>query len=284
MKTTIRICPSARLRTLLVKLGLLLVVTGGGPALAEQLDCVIEPSEVADVSSSVSGIMSEVLVKRGDWVEKGETLARLESSVEQASFELARAEAEAQNQIQARRARLSLAKKRLQRALELSKTSAISSQEVDEAKTDVELAAAELSEAQHNRRLAQLRLARAQSLLDLRTIKSPVAGVVTKIHTSAGESVEDRPIMSIVQIDPLYVEAIVPVSLFGRIHEGDVFHVYPEEPVSGDFVARVSLVERVIDAPSGTFGVRLNLPNSDRLLPAGLRCKLSFTDSVAADQ
>ncbi|GGO87574.1 hypothetical protein GCM10011348_41080 [Marinobacterium nitratireducens] len=252
-------------------------------AWAEQLDCVIEPSEVADVSSAANGILSELLVKRGDWVEKGAEVARLESSVEQASVELARAEAEAQNLIQARRSRLNLAKKRLQRVVELTKTKAISSQELDEARTDVELAAAELEEAQHNRRLAQLRLARAESLLNLRTIKSPVSGVVSKIHVTAGESVEDRPILSIVQIDPLFVEAIVPVSLFGEIHEGDMSHVYPEAPVNGDFLARVTLVERVIDAPSGTFGVRLNLDNSDRSLPAGLRCKLSFNDAVAAD-
>jgi len=251
------------------------------PAQAEQLDCVIEPSEVADVSSSVRGIMSEVRVKRGDSVEKGQVVAQLESSVELASVELARAEAEAQNLIQARKARLSLAEKRLLRVLELSKSKAISSQELDVARTDVELAKAELQEARHDRRLAELRLARAQSMLDLRTIRSPVSGVVVKIHTSTGESVEDRPIMSIVQIDPLYVEAIVPVNFFGQIREGDLSHVYPEEPVGGDFQARVTMVERVIDAPSGTFGVRLTLPNTDNILPAGLRCKLVFTQSLA---
>jgi hypothetical protein len=36
------------------------------------------------------------------------------------------------------------------------------------------------------------------------------------------------------------------------------------------------VVDPVIDAASGTFGVRLELPNSDYRLPAGLRCKVRF--------
>ena len=63
------------------------------PVHAAKLDCVIEASEEANVSSSVRGVMSVVEVKRGDWVEKGQVLALIESSVEQASVDLARARA-----------------------------------------------------------------------------------------------------------------------------------------------------------------------------------------------
>jgi len=38
----------------------------------------------------------------------------------------------------------------------------------------------------------------------------------------------------------------------------------------------VTVVDRVFDAASGTFGVRLELPNRQRKLPAGMRCKASF--------
>ena len=40
--------------------------------------------------------------------------------------------------------------------------------------------------------------------------------------------------------------------------------------------ARVTVVDRVVDAASGTFGVRLELPNPDYRLPAGLKCKVRF--------
>ena len=44
----------------------------------------------------------------------------------------------------------------------------------------------------------------------------------------------------------------------------------------GTHTARVKVVDPVIDAASGTFGVRLELPNPNYRLPAGLKCKVRF--------
>ena len=52
--------------------------------------------------------------------------------------------------------------------------------------------------------------------------------------------------------------------------------VMPEAPVSGVYTARVKVVDPVIGAASGTLGVRLELPNADYRLPAGLKCKVRF--------
>jgi multidrug efflux pump subunit AcrA (membrane-fusion protein) len=54
--------------------------------------------------------------------------------------------------------------------------------------------------------------------------------------------------------------------------------VRPEVPVGGTYPARVTVVDRVVDAASGTFGVRLQLPNPGYRLPAGLKCKTRFPD------
>ena len=40
--------------------------------------------------------------------------------------------------------------------------------------------------------------------------------------------------------------------------------------------AKVSIVDRVVDASSGTFGVRLELPNPGHRLPGGLKCRVRF--------
>ena len=45
---------------------------------------------------------------------------------------------------------------------------------------------------------------------------------------------------------------------------------------------RIVLVDRVIEGASNTFRIRLELPNPDRALPAGLRCKAEFSDVDAA--
>ena len=49
-----------------------------------------------------------------------------------------------------------------------------------------------------------------------------------------------------------------------------------ESQESRKYSAYVIIVDRVIDAASGTFGVRLELPNPDYRVPAGLMCKVVF--------
>jgi len=251
-----------------------------GQTLAQEsnLDCVIEASEIAEVSSSVRGIMSVVEVERGDWVRKGQVVARLEASVEEATVTLSQTRAKSMTNIRAREARVGLAQKQVERIRNLREAQSISSQALDEAETDLIVATIALEQAVEEREIAALDLERAKRMLELRTIRSPVTGVVARIYTSASESIEDRPIMQVARIDPLYVEAIAPVERFGSIEGGMASLVYPEEPIGGEFTATVALVERIIDASSGTFGVRLVLPNPDGKLPAGLRCKVRFDD------
>ena len=53
--------------------------------------------------------------------------------------------------------------------------------------------------------------------------------------------------------------------------------VLPEAPVGGSYTATVTVVDRVFEAASGTVGVRLELPNPDLRLPAGIHCRVRFT-------
>jgi hypothetical protein len=99
---------------------------------------------------------------------------------------------------------------------------------------------------------------------------------VVQRFKSEGEYVEDQPILRIAQLDPLSVEAIVPMELFGQIRRGMRAVVVPETVGSTPVQASVKLVDRMGDAASGTFGVRLEVPNQDHSLPAGLKCTVQF--------
>ena len=125
-----------------------------------------------------------------------------------------------------------------------------------------------------NQRLADLELRKSTAELARRTIRSPIAGVVVERSLSTGEFVKQDPILKLAQLDPLRVEAFVPVSMLGKIRVGMDAQVMPEAPVNGVHQAKVTVVDRVVDAASGTFGVRLELPNPDYHLPAGLKCRL----------
>lgn len=98
-----------------------------------------------------------------------------------------------------------------------------------------------------------------------------------------GEYVYDQtPLMVIAQVDPLYVKAFLPVRLYRRIQKVADAEVFPEEPIGGDYKARIKDIDQVFDAASSTFNVRLELPNPDYELPAGLRCKIRFNVGTGA--
>src|SRR6185436_7108329 len=113
----------------------------------------------------------------------------------------------------------------------------------------------------------------------LRTVKSPFGGVIVDRYSNPGERVEEKPILKIAMIDPLRVEVLIPVAHYGSISNASELTVTPELPNAAPVVARVSRIDKVLDAASNTFRVRLTLPNPGNKLPAGLRCKVELPDA-----
>ena len=259
--------------------GLLMALAAEAGSVGDEIfDCVIQPTEVVELSSSVSGIIGTIGVDRSDPVEKDQVVAQLQSDVEQAQVELSRQRAGFDGEIVSKRASLAFAKRKQQRTQKLFNKKAVPFHVLDEAKTDAVLAATELRNAEQNKRMAELELERAQATLALRTVRSPVSGVVVERLKSPGEFVEDKPILRIAKLDPLRVEVIVPVEKYGTISTGMRAEVTPELARKRKYIAEVSIVDKVVDAASGTFGVRLELPNPGNFIPGGLRCSLIFLE------
>jgi RND family efflux transporter MFP subunit len=251
-----------------------------------QLDCLLEPNQVIDVSSAVRGVLAAVEVDRGDLVEQDQIVARLDSNVEQAAMELANARARANAEVRADQLSAEFAARRSERVGTLYNQSAISSDQADESKTLARLRELELQEARENQHLAQLEARQAEEVLKRHVVRSPVRGVVVHRYLSPGESAEDRPILRIAEIQTLRAETIIPVAQFGAVKVGQQAVIVPEEPLTGHYVGTVTVVDRVADAASGTFRARVTLANPDYALPSGLRCSVRFLqpgESVAGN-
>jgi RND family efflux transporter MFP subunit len=261
---------------------LLLATTSALADEAEDFDCVIQPKEVVELSSPVPGIIETIDVDRSDSVEQGQVVAKLKDGVEQALVDLGQQRAGFTGEIESKKASLDFAKRKQKRTKQLYSKKAVPFHVLDEAQTESVLAATELRHAQQNKRLAELELKRAQETLDLRTVRSPISGVVVERLQSPGEFVENKPILRIAQLDPLRVEVILPVALFGSITTGMRAEVVPELSKKRKYIGQVTIVDRVVDAASGTFGVRLELPNPGNYIPGGLRCKLHFNQLDAS--
>jgi RND family efflux transporter MFP subunit len=247
-----------------------------GSGFSSNTDCLIEPHTVSELETREIGALEAVLVDRGDMVTAGQPVARLESSIEAIAVELMRARAQMDDELEEARVRADFAARRLDRTSRLMERSTVSDHEHDEAATQALEAKLRLGQARQRQKIAQLELRRAEEQLERRTLRSPIDGVVVKRLLQVGESVEDRPVLEIAGSDPLNVEIIKPVSEYGTVEVGQIARVMPRFPGATPVSARVTVVDSLIDAASGTFGVRLELANPGRTIPGGVRCEVSF--------
>ena len=261
-------------------LGLCLAASSAATA-QQAFHCVIDPALVVKVGSPVDGLLKAVHVRRGDIVERNQALAQIEPGVEAATVELNRARAKSTAEIKAQEARLKLARTLLARNVKLFERKVISEERLEERRAAVEISERELARITLQRRLAELELLRSQKILQRLTIRSPIDGVVTLKLLSAGEFVHPQAhIVVLAKLDPLHVEAFLPVALYKLITKGMSATVTPEQPIGGSYIAEVVVVDHVFDPASGTFGVRLALANPGNRLPGGQRCKLVFAGTA----
>jgi RND family efflux transporter MFP subunit len=247
-----------------------------GYAHAAEFRGLIEPHRVIKIGSPTEGILATVEVDRGDLIKKGQVLATLESEVEKATMEVARARAEMEGPLKAKQASKELFEGKTVRLRQLFTKDLASASEMEEAQANRDVSTMQLQEALENKRLAELEYRRAVEVVNRLAIRSPVNGVVMERLLSPGEYVKEQPVLKIAEIDPLNVEVIMPVERLLSVKVGMRARVIPEAPVGGEYTAVVSIVDRVVDAASGTFGVRLFLPNPGNRLPAGLKCRVIF--------
>lgn len=214
-------------------------------------ECLLEPSLVVNVGSPVDGVLEQVMVERGDRVKKGDTVATLQSGVEAAAVKLSQA-------------RVEYGRRKAERNEALFQKQLISAQDRDELVTEVKLREEELK--------------KDQETLKLRTIVSPIDGVVVERRLAPGDFIrtDKSLVMRLAQIDPLNVEVIAPARLFGSVRVGQTGRVSLAPFLPGSYQARVVVVDKVIDAASGTLGVRLRLANPEHKIPAGIKCSVSF--------
>ncbi|MFD1341157.1 efflux RND transporter periplasmic adaptor subunit [Litorisediminicola beolgyonensis] len=240
-------------------------------------DCVIRPRDMIELTSLEEGVLTEILVDRGDMVEAGQVVARLESDLQTSALRLARLRAENTAAVSAAEARVAFRTEEVERRRALAQRSVASKADLAQAEVELTLAELELVSAKAELGLAQASFDEAELRLARRDIRAPVSGLVVRVSGALGEFAhEQAEVLSLAVLDPLRVEAWLPVDLYPRLALEQEAEVTIGHPLDTKREARVSAIDRVFDAGSGTFGVRLDLPNGDGSLPSGLKCGLRF--------
>jgi len=241
--------------------------------------CLVEAHRTVKLATSSPGVLARVLVDRGDMVKVGAVVAELTTEVEAAELEAAKIKVADRATIRSKEARrdFTAAKaarlRQLRGAVQFASVTAL-----EEAEADAHQAEADLQLAIMALRLAVVDRDMAQAKLDHRRIVSSVSGVVTDRTLSAGEyGYEQQAVVTVAELDPLSVELFMPVAEYGRFKLGQALTIRPQAPIGGSYTGTIEVIDRVIDSRSGTFGLRLMLPNPGNVLPAGIRCTASPT-------
>lgn len=239
-------------------------------------DCLIEPLQVVTLSTPAFGIIEKLHVRRSDHVHNGQIIATLRSSVEKAALEIARHKAEQRGHINIAEQKINFAKRKYDRRSALAQERLIPPQEIDDAEAELRLAEADLILANESKSLAEHEYRQQLASLDLRTVTSPLDGIVIDQMAYPGEVVDStntkKGIVKVAQLNPIQIRAVLPKTLFGKIRAGQTAKITPEIAIKGPLIARITTVDRVIDAASGTFIVLMELDNPKFDVPAGIRC------------
>jgi membrane fusion protein (multidrug efflux system) len=243
------------------------VVTVESRALALRLPLSgsLAPLSQATVKSKVSGVVLATTVREGMRVSAGQVIARLDDADARARV------AQQAALLKEANARLALATKNEANSQALLKQNYISQNSFDTTRNSVELAQAASDAAR-----AQLELARIA--LNDTTIRAPLSGVVSKRFVQAGEKLSpDSPVMAIVDLQHLTLDAQVPASDIPRVQVGQEVRFKVDGFDQRAFTGKVARINPAAEAGSRAMLVYISVDNRDQLLRAGMFAKGEIT-------
>lgn len=222
----------------------------------------------ATVRAKLSAEVKRVLVREGDRVAAGQTVAEFDTAQLRAQF------AERSATYESAKAQLATNERTRQANAQLVKQNFISQNAFDTADSayQAQLAAVAAARAQ---------LEQTQLLLADAVVRAPIAGTVAKRNVQSGEKVAfDAPLLSIVDLSQLEVQAQAPVSDVARVRTGMPAQVEIEGLAGRKFVGRVERINPSTEPGTRTINIYVSLPNEDALLRAGMFARVALVTSA----
>ena len=259
----------------------------------------IRARRTVDISSDVSARVAELRVDEGDDVVQGQVLLTLQPDQYRAALSRMQASlAQSRAQRAQQEASLLRAQRNLDRVLQLRARDSllVSPQQIDDARTDVEVAQAQLESAEHGVSQGEAAVLEAEDQLSKTVFRAPMDGKVTRLNVEEGETViigtMNNPGSLVLTISDLSViEVVVQVDEtdVSMISLGDSASIRIDAFPNRTFVGRVTEIgNSAINPPSQQaagqqaaidFEVVLTLDATD----APLRPDLSATADVVVE-
>lgn len=188
---------------------------------------IVEPaSEVIDIGSALSGLVTDVVVRPGDRVAKGEVLFTVDARAARAQLDQANAAiAEARAAIAEATAAQKTARQQLDLYRSLADPAAVSRAEVIRAEGEEAAATSRLGLARARLASAQSSAAAARTEIERLVIRAPIAGEILAVNIRPGEFVatqggSSQPFIQMGETNPLHVRVDIDENEVARVKLG----------------------------------------------------------------
>jgi RND family efflux transporter MFP subunit len=204
----------------------------------------VEADQVNNIAPAIGGRIREIRVDVGSQVRRGQALVIMDKV-----------------NLSQQQTQVATMKRDYERYRELYEVGGISKQQLDQAKTQLDVAEYALNNLEENT-----------------TLTSPVNGVVTARNYDPGDVAGQRAILTIESINPVKVKVNVSESYYSQVVKGMPVEVLVDA-LSGElFQGSVSLIYPTLDPVSHTFTVEISAPNDGQRLRPGMfaRVRMNF--------
>ena len=189
---------------------------------------VVEPaSEIVDIGSALSGLVTDLAVRPGDRVAKGEMLFRVDDRAARARVaETGAAIAEARAAITEASIAQRTARQQLDLYRQLDDPAAVSRAEVIRAEGEEAAAASRIGLARARLAAAQAAASSARTELDRLTVRAPMAGEILAVNIRPGEFVStqggsnSQPFIQMGETNPLHIRVDIDENEAARVKLG----------------------------------------------------------------
>ena len=240
----------------------------------------VVPLNEVELRPQVSGYITNIYVKDGQRVTKGQRLYEVDRSKYQASYQ------QAQANLQSAKANLERVAKDLERYERLAQSEAIARQQVDYARTNVQTAQAQVA-------AAQAQVNSASTDLGYATINAPFDGTIGISQVRVGTQVSPgQPLLNTISsTHPIAVDFVIneqEISRFNQLTQGQqpdsLFTIMLNNGTTYPYPGKITVIDRAIGRQTGTTTVRLQFPNQDRTLIPGMTVDVRVLNQDIGEQ
>lgn len=221
-------------------------------------------SEVA-VYPKAAGKLAEIYIKEGDYVKKGQVIARIDSSDYEVALKQARVG------LEMAKVQLKNAETNLERTRMLYEAGAASKQQLEGAETAAESARLGVEQAE-----AAIDAASVQ--VNNCTVTAPISGVAGKVNVSEGAMVSQQvPITALADVSSLEVEIMVGESDINYVAAGGEVEVNVRSAREESYKGKIISISPLADQMKKSYPVKLRIVDKDDMIKPGMFAEASLS-------